>query len=121
MLVSNGVGTSQGVLLVIVALWTKENANTNFGNVVWAYIIDSLTTGGSIIDCWFLICSDGVTDGLWNKNIAQCFAEADQNGDDAEKVAKRILAWALDEAGIDDTTLFVVRAVKGKKESSDVA
>src|SRR5690606_23218002 len=26
---------------------------------------------------WFLICSDGVTDGLWNKNIARCFAEAE--------------------------------------------
>ncbi|MBP6782949.1 MAG: protein phosphatase 2C domain-containing protein [Verrucomicrobiales bacterium] len=68
---------------------------------------------------WFLICSDGVTDGLWDKNIAQCFAEADKNGSDAEQVAKRILAWALDEAGGDDTTLFVVKAVKGKQNSVD--
>lgn len=70
---------------------------------------------------WFLICSDGVTDGLWNKNIAQCFEEADEKGDGAEQVAKRLLAWALNEAGGDDTTLFVVKAVKGKVGSTDPA
>lgn len=61
---------------------------------------------------WFLICSDGVTDGLWNKNIARCFAEADENGSPPDEVAERILEWATSEAGGDDTTLFVVRAAK---------
>jgi protein phosphatase len=59
---------------------------------------------------WFLICSDGVIDGLWNKNIAECFADAEKLGQSAEEVAKRLLDWATDEAGGDDTTLFVVRA-----------
>ncbi len=67
---------------------------------------------------WFLICSDGVTDGLWNKNIAECFADADAGGQSAEAVATRILDWATEEAGGDDTTLFVVRALKrGAKEA----
>ena len=61
---------------------------------------------------WFLICSDGVTDGLWNKNIARCFAEADENGSPPDEVAERILEWATSEAGGDDTTLFVVRAAR---------
>src|SRR5690606_7225341 len=36
---------------------------------------------------WFLICSDGVVDGLWNKNIAECFADAGRDGSSAEQVA----------------------------------
>ncbi|MDF1741617.1 MAG: protein phosphatase 2C domain-containing protein [Verrucomicrobiales bacterium] len=60
---------------------------------------------------WFLICSDGVVDGLWNKNIAQAFEEAEEKGSSAEEVATRILDWATREAGADDTTLFVVKVV----------
>jgi len=63
---------------------------------------------------WFLICSDGVIDGMWNKNLAECFADADRDGSSAEAVATRILGWATEEAGGDDTTLFVVRAVRGE-------
>ena len=59
---------------------------------------------------WFLICSDGVVDGLWNKNIAECFADAGRLNQSAEEVAKRLIDWATEEAGRDDTTLFVVRA-----------
>ena len=66
---------------------------------------------------WFLICSDGVTDGMWNKNIAQCFADADADGSDAETVAKRILEWSLAEAGSDDTTLFVIHSVNAEENS----
>lgn len=60
---------------------------------------------------WFLICSDGVTDGLWNKNIAECFSDATAKGLGAEEVAERMLKWSLEESGRDDTTLFVVHAV----------
>lgn len=60
---------------------------------------------------WFLICSDGVIDGLWNKNIAQCFEEAAEGDSDPEEVADRILEWAFRESGMDDTTLFVVKVV----------
>lgn len=65
---------------------------------------------------WFLICSDGVVEGLWNKNIAECFEEADRTGDPAEVVAGRILDWATREGGNDDTTLFVVHAVHPETE-----
>tara|TARA_B100001093_G_scaffold519261_1_gene607421 strand:+ start:698 stop:1915 length:1218 start_codon:yes stop_codon:yes gene_type:complete len=60
---------------------------------------------------WFLICSDGVIDGLWNKNIERCFAEADENGHSVEEVAHRMLDWSFEESGLDDTTLFVVKVV----------
>ncbi len=65
---------------------------------------------------WFLICSDGVTDGLWNKNIAECFSDADRKGEKAAEVAERMINWATDEAGGDDTTLFVVHALPRKVE-----
>lgn len=58
---------------------------------------------------WFLICSDGIVDGLWNKNIAETFQEADEKGWSAEETCQRILDWACDVSGKDDTTLFVVR------------
>ncbi|MEX2579456.1 MAG: protein phosphatase 2C domain-containing protein [Verrucomicrobiales bacterium] len=57
---------------------------------------------------WFLICSDGAVDGLWNKNIADFFKAAEEEGLDAAEVAKRMMDRALEEAGRDDTTLFVV-------------
>lgn len=60
---------------------------------------------------WFLICSDGIVDGLWNRQIEECIAEADVKGETAEQVAHRLLETAYREAGRDDTTLFVVRAL----------
>jgi protein phosphatase len=67
---------------------------------------------------WFLICSDGVVDGLWNKNIAECFADAGRLNQSAEEVAKRLIDWATEEAGRDDTTLFVVRAEGAEQDES---
>ncbi len=67
---------------------------------------------------WFLICSDGVIDGLWNKNIAECFTDAEKSGQSAEEVAKRLLDWATGEAGGDDTTLFVLRALGEERDES---
>ncbi|MEM1441732.1 MAG: protein phosphatase 2C domain-containing protein [Verrucomicrobiota bacterium] len=60
---------------------------------------------------WFLICSDGVIDGMWNKNIATCFAEAVEKDQSAVEVSERILEWAYRESGMDDTTLFVVKVL----------
>ncbi|MEM7698645.1 MAG: protein phosphatase 2C domain-containing protein [Verrucomicrobiota bacterium] len=60
---------------------------------------------------WFLICSDGVIDGLWNKHISRVFEEATAEDTPVEDVAQRISDWACEESGMDDTTLFVVRAV----------
>jgi len=60
---------------------------------------------------WFLICSDGIVDGLWNKNIRECFERAEREGQDADTVARGMLDWAVREAGNDDTTLFIVRVM----------
>lgn len=60
---------------------------------------------------WFLICSDGVTDGLWNKHIDECLAWGAEADRDASEVGERILEMAMKEAGSDDTTMFVVKVV----------
>lgn len=60
---------------------------------------------------WFLICSDGVVDGMWNKNIAACFEEAIEKEQAPSEVADHILEWAYRESGLDDTTLFVVKVL----------
>ena len=58
---------------------------------------------------WFLFCSDGLIDGLWNKRIRNEFEESEEKGRTVEETAKIFLEEALDVAGKDDTTLFVVR------------
>lgn len=58
---------------------------------------------------WFLICSDGVIDGLWNRHIGDLFHLAIKEGLSPEEVASRLAERAMREAGFDDTTLFVVR------------
>jgi serine/threonine protein phosphatase PrpC len=58
---------------------------------------------------WYLFCSDGVIEGLWNKNIRAAFDEATEKGLSAEAVATAMLEKAVRTAGADDTTLIVVR------------
>ncbi len=55
-------------------------------------------------DC-LLICSDGLIDGLWERHIADAMASARPVWEIVEILAKR----AIDNSGIDDTTLIVVR------------
>lgn len=52
----------------------------------------------------FLICSDGLIDGVWERHIASALA----NGDCPEKTCEILLKRAMDNSGIDDTTLVVV-------------
>ena len=59
---------------------------------------------------WFLICSDGVTDGLWDKHIEEEFLMAELARESAAKAASSLLERAFSEAGRDDTTLFVIKA-----------
>lgn len=58
---------------------------------------------------WFLFCSDGVIDGLWDKNIRAIFEEADEQSQSPAEVAKIFLERSTVEAGRDDTTLFAVK------------
>lgn len=58
---------------------------------------------------WYLICSDGVVDGLWNKNIAEVFEKANKKGWSPSETKTKLLDWAFEEAGLDDTTLFVIQ------------
>lgn len=52
-----------------------------------------------------LICSDGLIDGLWERHISEGLAE---DAAPAE-ICSRLLKRAIDNSGIDDTTLVVVR------------
>ncbi len=55
-------------------------------------------------DC-FLICSDGLIDGLWERNIANALDSCTQN---PESTAITLLKRAIDNSGIDDTSLIVI-------------
>ena len=54
-------------------------------------------------DC-FLICSDGLIDGVWERHIAEALASCSEPPLTAAKLLKR----AVDNSGVDDTTLIVV-------------
>jgi protein phosphatase len=55
----------------------------------------------------FLVCSDGLIDGVWERHIANALA-SDQS---PEFSAKTLLDRAVLNAGIDDTTLYVIEVV----------
>lgn len=55
-------------------------------------------------DC-LMICSDGVTDGLWERHIGDALATC--QGDPAT-TAQRLLKRAIDNSGFDDTSLIVI-------------
>ncbi len=56
---------------------------------------------------WFLFCSDGIVDGLWNRRIEREFARSQQEGRSVSETAEVLIAEAAEAAGKDDTTLFV--------------
>ncbi len=53
----------------------------------------------------FLICSDGLIDGLWERHIATALAN---RADDPAAIATTLLKRAIDNSGIDDTSLIVI-------------
>jgi protein phosphatase len=53
----------------------------------------------------FLVCSDGLVDGVWERHIANALAAEHTPAAAAEILLKR----AIDNSGIDDTTLIVIR------------
>ncbi|MEM0968571.1 MAG: protein phosphatase 2C domain-containing protein, partial [Verrucomicrobiota bacterium] len=60
---------------------------------------------------YFLFCSDGLIDGLWDKHIKGAFDQHEAN-EDPEKQLSQLLSSlvdkAVEEAGRDDTTAFVL-------------
>ena len=55
-------------------------------------------------DC-FLVCSDGLIDGLWERNLANALANCCQA---PATTAVTLLNRAIDNSGIDDTSLIVI-------------
>ena len=53
----------------------------------------------------FLICSDGLIDGLWERHLAKALADCP---DDPAEIAVTLLKRAIDNSGIDDTSLIVI-------------
>ncbi len=53
----------------------------------------------------FMLCSDGITDGLWEKHIHSAL---DKNRDSTSAVAHALMTRAIANDGSDDTTLIVI-------------
>jgi serine/threonine protein phosphatase PrpC len=52
----------------------------------------------------FLVCSDGLIDGVWERHIAEAMHECETPEQTSEVLLKR----AIDNSGVDDTTLVVI-------------
>lgn len=52
----------------------------------------------------FLVCSDGLIDGVWERHIAEAMHECETPEETSEVLLKR----AVDNSGVDDTTLVVI-------------
>ncbi|MES2657641.1 MAG: PP2C family serine/threonine-protein phosphatase [Verrucomicrobiota bacterium] len=63
----------------------------------------------------FLVCSDGLIDGLWEKHLANALAGCP---DDPASTAVTLLKRAIDNSGIDDTSLIVI-AVNAPAKDAD--
>ena len=53
----------------------------------------------------FMLCSDGIIDGLWEKHIHSALGK---NRDSTSATANALMARAIDNDGSDDTTLIVI-------------
>jgi protein phosphatase len=53
----------------------------------------------------FLVCSDGLIDGLWERHLSDALARCP---DDPAATAETLLKRAIDNSGIDDTSLIVI-------------
>lgn len=52
----------------------------------------------------FLICSDGLIDGLWERHIRNALADSTE----PDPTSRILLKRAIDNSGLDDTTLIVI-------------
>lgn len=53
----------------------------------------------------FLVCSDGLIDGVWERHISNALAACPE---DPSATAETLLKRAIDNSGIDDTSLIVI-------------
>jgi protein phosphatase len=56
----------------------------------------------------FLLCSDGLTDGLWDRQIAELLPAAPEEGGTPCSPAQRLVETAVEASGRDNTTAVVV-------------
>jgi len=56
----------------------------------------------------FLLCSDGIIDGIWEKHIHSAFIENSDSKESISSLHDKLLTRALANAGIDDTTLITL-------------
>jgi PPM family protein phosphatase len=64
----------------------------------------------------FLICSDGLIDGVWERHIGDALASRNCPRDAAETLLKR----AVENSGIDDTSLIVLHLESTENQSIGV-
>jgi protein phosphatase len=61
----------------------------------------------------FLVCSDGLIDGLWERHISDALARCP---DDPSETAEALLKRAIDNSGTDDTSLIVIAVLAADPE-----
>lgn len=61
----------------------------------------------------FLLCSDGLVDGLWDRRIGEWLAENPVDDGGNGGLAERMVAEAVAESGRDNTTAVVVEVIGG--------
>lgn len=54
----------------------------------------------------FMLCSDGIIDGLWEKHIHSAFL---RNSDSTNQLATSLMSRAIENDGTDDTTLIALK------------
>lgn len=67
-------------------------------------------------DC-FVLCSDGVTEGLWDRGIEELIREPNANQKETPE-ANRLVLTAVSESGRDNATAVVVEALPAPPEQS---
>ena len=63
----------------------------------------------------FLVCSDGLIDGLWERHIRDALADCPE---DPSPIAATLLKRAIDNSGIDDTSLIIIAVTAPPERSS---
>lgn len=65
----------------------------------------------------FLVCSDGLIDGLWERQLSNALATCP---DDPSTTAASLLKRAIDNSGIDDTSLIIITVSATEKIVSEI-